>query len=69
MNAAKSKSCVITSKSCAKALIGFYVDPRPRTNSTTSAKHDGVDSVASSASSSSAVEEEKEASPANSGES
>ncbi|ELU06756.1 hypothetical protein CAPTEDRAFT_193962 [Capitella teleta] len=30
MNAAKSKSCVITSKECAKTLIGFYVDPRPR---------------------------------------
>ena len=30
MNAAKSKSCVITSKEAAKTLIGFYVDPRPR---------------------------------------
>lgn len=30
MNAAKSKSCVITANESAKTLIGFYVDPRPR---------------------------------------
>ena len=30
-NAAKSKSTVIVSKESAKTLIGFYVDPRPRT--------------------------------------
>ena len=30
-NAAKSKSCVITSRLDAESLIGFYVEPRPKT--------------------------------------
>ncbi len=39
-NAAKSKSTVIVSKASAQTLIGFYVDPRPRTRGDSNCKDD-----------------------------